>query len=78
MAHDRAEGDSLQITQEFLSMMLYVYRPSVSVAARALQRAAIIRLGRGRITVLDREGLEASACDCYELVKRRTTRLLGL
>jgi CRP-like cAMP-binding protein len=78
MAHDRADSDNIQITQEFLSMMLCVYRPSVSVAARALRRAGIIRMGRGRIAVLDREGLEASACDCYEVVKRRTTRLLGL
>jgi CRP-like cAMP-binding protein len=77
MAHDRAEGENLQITQEFLSMMLCVYRPTVSVAARSLQRAGIIRLGRGRITVLDREGLEASACDCYGMVKRRAARLLG-
>jgi CRP-like cAMP-binding protein len=77
MAHDRANGDNLQITQEFLSMMLCVYRPTVSVAARALQRAGIIRLGRGRITVLDREGLEASACDCYQTVRHRTARLLG-
>jgi CRP-like cAMP-binding protein len=77
MAHDRAEGDNLQITQEFLSMMLCVYRPTVSVAARSLQRAGIISLGRGRITILDREGLEASACDCYQMVKRRTARLLG-
>ena len=77
MAHDRAEGDNLQITQEFLSMMLCVYRPTVSVAARSLQRAGIIRLGRGRITVLDREGLEASACDCYAIVRRRSARLLG-
>jgi CRP-like cAMP-binding protein len=77
MARDRSDGDDLQITQEFLSMMLCVYRPSVSVAARALQRAGIIRLGRGRITVLDREGLQSTACDCYEIVKRRTARLLG-
>jgi hypothetical protein len=55
MAHDRADGDEFQLTQEFL----------------------IIRMGRGRIAVLDREGLEASACDCYEVVKRRTNLLLG-
>lgn len=77
MAHDRAESNDLQITQEFLSMMLCVYRPTVSVAARALQRAGMIRIGRGRITVPDREGLEASACDCYEVVKQRAARLLG-
>lgn len=77
MAHDRVDGDELQLTQEFLSMMLCVYRPTVSVAVRSLQRAGIIRIGRGRITVLDREGLEACACDCYEMVSRRTARLLG-
>jgi CRP-like cAMP-binding protein len=77
MAHDRAEGNDLQITQEFLSMMLCVYRPTVSVAARSLQRAGIIRLGRGRITVLDREGLEDSACSCYEIVRRRAAQLMG-
>jgi CRP-like cAMP-binding protein len=77
MAHDRGESDNLRITQEFLSMMLWVYRPTVSIAVRALQRAGLIRTGRGSITILDREGLEASACDCYQLVKRRTARLLG-
>jgi len=77
MAHDRSNGAELRITQEFLSMMLCVYRPSVSIAARALQQAGIIRIGRGRMIVLDRAGLEASACDCYETVKRRTERLLG-
>jgi CRP-like cAMP-binding protein len=77
MAHDRSEDDNLQITQEFLSMMLCVYRPTVSLAARALQKAGIIRIGRGRITLLDRDGLEACACDCYEIVRRRTAQLLG-
>jgi CRP-like cAMP-binding protein len=70
MAHDRSDSDNLQITQEFLSMMLCVYRPSVSVAVRSLQRAGIIRVGRGRVTVLDREALEDSACDCYETTSR--------
>jgi CRP-like cAMP-binding protein len=77
MAHDRAGGDEFQITQEFLALMLCVYRPSVSVVASTLQRAGIIRYGRGRITVLDREALEATACDCYRVVKARFERLLG-
>jgi CRP-like cAMP-binding protein len=77
MAHDRADGDEFQITQEFLAIMLCVYRPSVSVAASTLQRAGMIRYGRGRMTVLDRGGLEESACDCYQVVKRRFDRLLG-
>jgi CRP-like cAMP-binding protein len=77
MAHDRAGGDEFQITQEFLALMLCVYRPSVSVVASTLQRAGIIRYGRGRITILDREALEATACDCYRVVKVRFERLLG-
>jgi CRP-like cAMP-binding protein len=75
MAHDRADGDEFQMTQEFLS--LCVYRPSVSAAASTLQRAGMIRYGRGHITVLDRMGLEATACDCYATVNRRFDRLLG-
>jgi CRP-like cAMP-binding protein len=77
MAHDRADGDEFQITQEFLALMLCVYRPSVSTAAATLQRAGMIRYGRGHITVLDRSGLEATACDCYAAVNRRFDRLLG-
>jgi CRP-like cAMP-binding protein len=77
MAHDRAEGDELQITQEFLALMLCVYRPTVSVAASALQRAGIIRYGRGIITVLDRSALEAASCDCHRAVNRRFEYLLG-
>jgi CRP-like cAMP-binding protein len=77
MAHERADGDEFQITQDFLAVMLCVYRPSVSVAARTLQRAGMIRYGRGRMTVLDRGALEETACDCYHIVKRRFDRLLG-
>jgi CRP-like cAMP-binding protein len=77
MAHDRAEGDEFQITQEFLALMLCVYRPSVSVVASTLQRAGMIRYGRGHVMVLDRAALEATACDCYAVVKRRFERLLG-
>ncbi len=77
MAHDRTDGDDLPVTQEFLSLMLCVYRPSITVVARTLQRAGIIRYGRGHITVLDRGALEATSCDCYMAVKRRFDRLLG-
>jgi CRP-like cAMP-binding protein len=77
MAHDRSDGDEFQVTQEFLALMLCVYRPSVSVVASTLQRAGMIRYGRGHVTVLDREALEATACDCYSAVKRRFERLLG-
>ena len=58
MSHDRADGDELPMTQEFLATMLCVHRPSVTVAARILQRANIIRYGSGTITVVDRPGLD--------------------
>ena len=77
MAHDRAESDELPVTQEFLALMLCVYRPSITVVAGILQRAGIIRYGRGHITVLDRSALEATACDCYRVAKRRFDRLLN-
>lgn len=77
MAHDRAEDDDLPITQEFLSLMLCVYRPSVTVIAGILQRAGMIRYSNGNITVLNREALEATACDCYQAVRNRFKYLLG-
>jgi CRP-like cAMP-binding protein len=77
MAHDRAEGDDLPVTQEFLALMLCVYRPSVTVAAGVLQRARIIRYNRGHVEVFDRDALEATSCSCYSAVKRRFDRLLG-
>ena len=77
MAHDRVDGDEIPMTQEFLAIMLCVYRPSVTVAASTLQRAGIIRNGRGHVSVLDRPALEATACDCYAAVRRRFDTLLG-
>jgi CRP-like cAMP-binding protein len=77
MAHDRTDGDELLITQEFLSLMLCVYRPSVTVVAGVLQRAGIIRYSKGSIIILDREALEATACDCYRTVQDRFYYLLG-
>lgn len=76
LAHDRSEGDSFPMTHEFLSMMLGVRRAGVTVAAGALQRAGLIQYERGRMTVTDRPGLEAAACDCYEQVRREYARLL--
>ena len=64
MSHDRVIGDELPMTQEFLAMMLCVHRPSVTVAARILQRANLIRYGKGSITITDRPGLEAASCEC--------------
>jgi CRP-like cAMP-binding protein len=77
MAHDRADGDDLPLTQEFLALMLCVQRPSVTVVARTLQQAGIIRYAQGQVTVLERDGLEATACDCYQAVRERFDQLLG-
>ena len=77
MTHDRANGDEMPMTQEFLATMLCVHRPSVTVAARILQRASLIRYGSGAITVVDRPGLEAAACECHGNVRRQYQKLLG-
>src|SRR4051812_42369309 len=77
MAHDRAESDTLPLTQEFLSMMLAVRRPGVTVAARSLQGTGAINYERGRIVVLDRARLEEASCECYGLVREHYRRMLG-
>ena len=77
MAHDRAETDQLPLTQEFLSIMLAVRRPGVSIAANTLQQTGAIAYHRGRITVLDRERLEQAACECYGMAKEQFDHLLG-
>lgn len=74
--HDRVSGDSFMLTQEFLSQMLGVHRPTVSIASRMLQQAGLIRYVRGRIEVTDREGLESAACNCYRLITGEYARLL--
>jgi CRP-like cAMP-binding protein len=78
MAHDRSESDDFAMTHEFLAMMLGVRRAGVTVAAGALQRAGLIRYERGRMTVTDRPGLEAAACECHGHVRGEYERLLGL
>ena len=77
MSHDRASGDHFLMTHEFLAAMLCVHRPTVTVAARVLQRAGLIRYGSGAITVVDRPGLEAAACECHGVVRRQYQKLLG-
>lgn len=77
MVHDRVDGDLLALRQEAVSLMLGVRREGVSVAAGALQASGLIRQSRGRITVLDRRGLEEAACGCYCAVRDSQGRILG-
>jgi CRP-like cAMP-binding protein len=68
MTHDRAAGDTFPLTQEFLSHMLGVRRATVNVATGMLKKAGFIRYVRGKVTVVDRSGLESAACDCYQAI----------
>ncbi|HWL68946.1 MAG TPA: Crp/Fnr family transcriptional regulator [Geminicoccus sp.] len=77
MAHDRSDDDQLPMTHEALATTLGVRRASISLAAGALQKADLIRYASGRITILDRAGLEAAACECYRVVDAEYLRLLG-
>jgi CRP-like cAMP-binding protein len=73
---DRLEGNDLVMTQELIANMLGVRREGVTESASKLQNAGLIRYSRGRITVLDRPGLEKRSCECYAVVKKEYDRLL--
>ncbi|MDL2336936.1 MAG: Crp/Fnr family transcriptional regulator [Pseudomonadota bacterium] len=73
---DRLEGHELVMTQELIANMLGVRREGVTEGALKLQGAHLIRYSRGRITVLDRPGLEQRTCECYAVVKKEYDRLL--
>jgi CRP-like cAMP-binding protein len=77
MTHDRVGADEFHLTQEFLAHMLGVRRPSVTVAAGVLQKAGLIQYQRGRIRIVDRAGLEAGSCECYETVRQDIAALLA-
>jgi len=69
ITHDAADGDTFPLTQEFLSHMLGVRRATVNDAIGGLRRAAFITFVRGKLTILDRTGLEAASCACYKTSK---------
>jgi CRP-like cAMP-binding protein len=73
---DRLHGNELVMTQELIAGMLGVRRQGVTEAAFKLQQAGLIRYSRGRIDVLDRQGLEKRTCECYAVVKKEYQRLL--
>ena len=74
---DRLPNNELSMTQELIANMLGVRREGVTEAAGHLQREGLIRYSRGRITVLDRPGLEKTVCECYSVVKKEFDRLLN-
>ncbi len=73
---DRLKGSELAMTQELIANMLGVRREGVTEGAVKLQKAGLIRYTRGKISVLDRPGLEKRCCECYAVVKREYDRLL--
>lgn len=77
LSRDRLNSDELVMTQELIANMLGVRREGVTHAAGRLQEDGLISYVRGRITVLDRRGLEATVCECYRVVKDEYERLLA-
>src|ERR671932_1570613 len=77
LTHDRVDADQFPLTQQLLAQMLGVRRASVGTVASTLQKAGLIRYSRGVITILDRPGLEAAACECYRIIQAEYDRLLG-
>jgi CRP-like cAMP-binding protein len=70
MCHDRLGADILPMTHEFFAEMLGTGRPTVSVAAAVLQRAGFIEYSRGTVKIVNRQGLEGAACECYQVVQQ--------
>jgi CRP-like cAMP-binding protein len=75
---DRLQNNELVMTQELIANMLGVRREGVTEGALRLQQDGLIRYSRGRITVLNRSGLEKRTCECYAVVKREYDRLLPM
>jgi CRP-like cAMP-binding protein len=76
MTHDRVRMNAIPLTHEYLAMMLGTGRSGVTIAAGTLQQAGFIKYGHGIITILDRDGLENAACECYEVAREQFSGLL--
>ncbi|MBR0655764.1 Crp/Fnr family transcriptional regulator [Roseomonas arctica] len=77
MMHDRAEGEALSYTHEFLARIMGANRTSISLAAQSLKNQGLINYRRGTMQVQDRTGLEAASCECYAIVKARFDAFLN-
>lgn len=76
-SQDIMENDTIELTQEFLGHMMGVRRTSVTISARTLQSAGLIRYKRGAINILDRDGLQELACECYDVVRSHSDKACG-
>lgn len=77
MSHDRVGMDAFPITHEFLGQMLGSRRATVTLSAGLLQAAGLIRYHRGRVTIVDRAGLEGVSCECYAIIKAALDRVVS-
>jgi CRP-like cAMP-binding protein len=77
MMNDRAEGEPLTYTHEFLAHILGANRTSITIAAQSLQNAGLISYHRGMMQILNRPGLEKASCECYAVVKARFDAFLN-
>jgi CRP-like cAMP-binding protein len=77
MSHDRTADDRIRLTQQYLATMLGVQRTTVTEALQDLTVAGLIRQERGAILILDRAGLEALVCECYDVVRLNLEQLIG-
>jgi CRP-like cAMP-binding protein len=77
MSHDRVGVDDFAITHEFLGQMLGSRRATVTLSAGILQAAGLIRYHHGHVTILDREGLEGVACECYAVIRNELDRVVA-
>jgi CRP-like cAMP-binding protein len=75
--HDRVNGDTFPLTQDFLALMLGVRRAGVSMVQHALQQDGLIGYTRGMVTIYDRAALEAVSCECYGVIRERFDRFLS-
>ena len=78
MSSDRARTAELPLTHEFIALMLWIRRAGVTDVAGELQRAGLIRYMRGHLSIVDREGLEECACECYRVIRAEFERLPGV
>jgi CRP-like cAMP-binding protein len=77
VTHDHARADTFHLTQEFAATLLGAHRPAISLAANSLQTAKLISYSHGKVQVLNRQKLEAIACECYAVIREEYTRLFG-